>query len=156
MAVACAVEPSDPDVLLASALAGDVDRAFEQVVIAYRIRIVTFVSRMLRDAARAEDVAQDVFVRAHRALQNYSPERRAALRLRPWLFAIAHNLTRNAVRDLGRAPEPLEYEDGAPRAELTDRDPGPESVVLRGEAWALVDAATVSSTHLTLPTHSRG
>ena len=36
---------------------------------------------------------------AYRALHGYAPERRAALRLRPWLYAIAHNLTRNAVRD---------------------------------------------------------
>ena len=64
--------------MLAAALAGDLDRSFELLVIAYRVRIVTFVARMMRDDARAEDVAQDVFVRAYRALQAYPAERRAA------------------------------------------------------------------------------
>ena len=103
------------------ALARDVDRAFEDVVIAYRSRIVTFVARMLRDDARAEDVAQDVFVRAHRALHGYSADRRAGLRLRSWLLAIAHNLTRNAVRDAPPPSDPLDYDDGAPRAAMSTR-----------------------------------
>ncbi len=118
MAVACAPSPADHDALLSAALARDVDRAFERVVIAYRRAIVTFVARMLHDDARAEDVAQDVFVRAYRALHAYTPERRATLRLRPWLYAIAHNLARNAVRDAAPPASPLEYDDGAPRAEL--------------------------------------
>jgi RNA polymerase sigma factor (sigma-70 family) len=137
---ACALAP-DPDELLAGALACDVDRAFEQLVIAYRVRIVTFVARMLRDDARAEDVAQDVFVRAYRALCGYSAERRAALRLRSWLFAIAHNLTRNAFRDAPPPADPLDYDDGAPRAQLADDEPGPEQLALRAEAWASVDEA---------------
>jgi RNA polymerase sigma-70 factor, ECF subfamily len=141
MAVACVLEPPDPDALLAGALARDLDRAFEQVVIAYRVRIVTFVARMLRDDARAEDVAQDVFVRAYRALQAYPGDRRAALRLRPWLFAIAHNVTRNAFRDAPPPSAPLEHEDGAPRAELSDPQAGPEQLVLREEAWASVGDA---------------
>jgi RNA polymerase sigma-70 factor (ECF subfamily) len=141
MALACALESVDPDALLAEALARDLNRAFEQVVIAYRVRIVTFVARMLHDDARAEDVAQDVFVRAYRALQSYSAERRAALRLRPWLFAIAHNATRNAFRDAPPAAAPLEFEDGAPRAEMADARDGPEQLILREEAWSSVTAA---------------
>ena len=141
MAVACVLEPADSDALLAGALARDLDRSFEQVVIAYRVRIVSFVARMLRDDARAEDVAQDVFVRAYRALQTYPAERRAALHLRSWLFAIAHNVTRNAFRDAPPASAPLEHEDGAPRVELTDPQAGPEQLVLREEAWASVGEA---------------
>lgn len=141
MAVACALEPSDPDALLAAALARDLDRAFEQVVIAFRVRIVTFVARMLRDDARAEDVAQDVFVRAYRALRTYPAERRAALNLRAWLFAIAHNVTRNAVRDAPPASASLDYADGAPRVELADPQAGPEQLALREEAWSSVGEA---------------
>jgi len=135
MAVACAVGPSDADELLAGALARDLDASFEHLVIAYRARIVSFVTRMLHDDARAEDVAQDVFVRAYRALQAYPAERRASLRLRSWLYAIAHNLTRNAFRDAPPPSDPLEYDDGAPRAALADDQPGPEQLVLRAEAW---------------------
>ncbi|HEV3086274.1 MAG TPA: RNA polymerase sigma factor [Candidatus Elarobacter sp.] len=141
MAVAYPCECPDADAILACALAHDVDRAFEQLVIAYRVRIVTFVARMLHDDARAEDVAQDVFVRAYRALQTYSAERRSELRLRSWLFAIAHNLTRNVFRDAPPLAEPLEYSDGAPRAELLAPEPGPEQLALREEAWKSVDEA---------------
>ena len=141
MALACALSEPDDDTLLAEALARDLDRAFEPVVIAYRAGIVSFVARMLRDDARAEDVAQDVFVRAYRALQTYPAERRAALRLRSWLFAIAHNLTRNAVRDAPPASDSLDYDDGAPRPAVLDGGPGPEQLVLRSEAWESVGDA---------------
>ncbi len=65
MAVAAPVRADDD---LAAALACDVDAAFEPYVIAYRDCVVRFVARMI-GSARAEDVAQDVFVRAYRALQ---------------------------------------------------------------------------------------
>jgi RNA polymerase sigma-70 factor, ECF subfamily len=141
VAIACAVQPPDADALLADALARDLDRAFERLVIAYRVRIVTFVGRMLRDDARAEDVAQDVFVRAYRALQTYPAERRSSLRLRSWLYAIARNLTRNTFRDAPPPSESLEYEDGNARAALLDPEPGPENVLLREEAWNSVGEA---------------
>jgi RNA polymerase sigma-70 factor (ECF subfamily) len=131
--VAGACEPVDADAMLAVALARDLERSFEHVVIAYRARIVTFVARMLHDDARAEDVAQDVFVRAYRALQSYPAERRAALRLRSWLYAIAHNLTRNAFRDAPPPSDSLEYDDGTARTGLVDGHPGPENLVLRAE-----------------------
>ena len=136
-----ALDAIDPDAMLAAALARDVDRAFERVVIAYRDRIVNFVARMLHDDARAEDVAQDVFVRAYRALKSYPSERRAALRLRSWLYAIAHNATLNALRDAPPTADPLEYDDGAPRVALTDSEPGPESIVLAAESWDSVRGA---------------
>ena len=131
----------DPDVLLAGALARDLDASFEHLVIAYRARIVSFVTRMLHDDARAEDVAQDVFVRAYRALQTYPAERRAALRLRSWLYAIAHNLTRNVFRDAPPHTDSLDYDDGAPRVALLDSRPGPEHLVLRAEQWTSVGEA---------------
>ena len=139
--VACGCVLADADAMLAVALARDLDRAFEHVVIAYRARIVTFVARMLHDDARAEDVAQDVFVRAYRALQTYPTERRASLRLRSWLYAIAHNLTRNAFRDAPPPSDSLDYDDGTPRAGLADDQPGPEHLVLRAEAWQSIGDA---------------
>ncbi|GAC1432119.1 MAG: RNA polymerase sigma factor SigW [Candidatus Velthaea sp.] len=141
MALACDPDRRAPDAALASALARDLERAFEPLVIAYRERIVTFVARMLHDDARAEDIAQDVFVRAYRALQSYPPERRAALRLRSWLYAIAHNLTRNAVRDTAPPGDALEREDGTLRAGLDEAAPGPEEIVLKAETRASIDAS---------------
>jgi RNA polymerase sigma factor (sigma-70 family) len=141
MAVAVARE-AFAETQLAAALAGDLDAAFETFVIAYRQCIVTFVARMLGDSTRAEDVAQDVFVRAYAALRSYSTERRATLRLRSWLYAIAHNLTRNAVRDAPPDTDSLEYDDGSERSTATvDPRPGPDALAVRNETWQLIAAA---------------
>jgi RNA polymerase sigma-70 factor, ECF subfamily len=74
--------------------------------------------RVVREPAAAEDVAQDAFVNAYRALLRYPPERIAELRLRPWLARIALNLARNSLRDR-RPSDPL---DGAalPAAQAAD------------------------------------
>jgi RNA polymerase sigma-70 factor (ECF subfamily) len=127
---------------LVAALARDLDASFEAFVIAYRQCIVTFVARMLGDSTRAEDVAQDAFVRAYAALRSYSAERRATLRLRSWLYAIAHNLTRNAVRDAPPFADSLEYDDGNERGAATvDPQPGPDALAVRNETWQQVAAA---------------
>lgn len=135
---------------LAAALARDVDAAFEPYVIAYRQDIVRFIARILGDNSRAEDIAQDVFVRAYRALHAYAPERRAALRLRSWTYAIAHNLTRNAVRDAPPRTAALEFDDGNDRAAATiDTEPGPEALAIRGQTWqAIGDAIETLSPRL--------
>jgi RNA polymerase sigma-70 factor (ECF subfamily) len=140
--MAAVASESSAETELAAALAGDLDAAFEPFVIAYRQRIVRFVARMLSDNARAEDVAQDVFVRAYRALRAYPPERIAALRLRGWIYAIAHNLTRNAVRDASPHVDSLEYDDGIERGGATiDEGPGPEALAARHETWLEIQAA---------------
>lgn len=133
---------ADIEAELAAALACDLDAAFESYVIEYRQCIVTFVARMLSDDARAEDVAQDVFVRAYHALQTYAPERRGSLRLRSWTYAIAHNLTRNAVRDAAPFADSLQYDDGGERARAAaDPQPGPELLAIRQETWYAIAAA---------------
>jgi RNA polymerase sigma-70 factor (ECF subfamily) len=53
---------------------------------------------LLGDPDEAEDVAQETFVRAYRALKGFDPERP----LRPWLLRIAANLAHNRHRSLGR------------------------------------------------------
>jgi RNA polymerase sigma factor (sigma-70 family) len=139
--MAVAAMPAAGDAELAAGLARDLDAGFEPFVIAYRSCVVRFVARMLGDSGRAEDVAQDVFVRAYRALQSYPPERRAALRLRSWTYAIAHNLTRNAVRDAPPRTAQLTYEDGAERGVVIDPEPGPEALTARAETWHAVQMA---------------
>jgi RNA polymerase sigma-70 factor (ECF subfamily) len=140
--MACALDPGTfAEAELARSLAGDVDAAFESFVIAYRQGTVNFVARMLGDNARAEDIAQDVFVRAYRALHSYSPQRRSELRLRSWTYAIAHNLTRNAIRDSPRT-DSLEYDDGHERGAATvDPGPGPELLAARQETWHEIQTA---------------
>jgi len=126
--------------LLAHALADDVDMAFEQVVRTYQDRIVSYAARSLNDVARAEEVAQDVFVRAYRALQAYDRPRIKKLKLRPWLYAIALNLVRNAVRGKRLRLVGLEREDGRPRP-IVDTAPAPEAQAITHDEWRRVQDA---------------
>jgi RNA polymerase sigma factor (sigma-70 family) len=68
--------------------------AFEAIVSRYRSPLLRYCSALL-GPERAEDVVQQAFVNAHDAMRR--DER--PLRLRPWLYRIAHNLAHNALRD---------------------------------------------------------
>lgn len=99
----------DADLDLSERLARDLDGSFEALVIAHQDRLFTIAWRVLGDARDAEEVAQDAFVRAYRAIEGYPPERVRELRLRPWLAAIVVNLARNRRRRLvdRQPPQPL-------------------------------------------------
>lgn len=126
--------------LLAHCLADDLDSCFEQVVKTYQDRIVNLAARSLSDRQRAEEVAQDVFVRAYRALQTYDRPRIRSLKLRAWLYSIAMNLIRNAVRGKRLRLVGLEREDGSPRA-IADGAPSPHARVEQTEDWQHVQSA---------------
>jgi RNA polymerase sigma-70 factor, ECF subfamily len=79
-------------------LATDLDGNFERLVLDHQDRLYTIALRMLGDPRDAEEVAQDAFVRAYRALTSYEPQRIRELRLRPWLATIAINACRNRAR----------------------------------------------------------
>ena len=83
---------------LAEALARDLDGHFERLVLAYQDRLYGFVLRLSGSPSDAEEIAQDAFVRAYRALVRYPADRVRTLALRPWLFQIALNAFRNARR----------------------------------------------------------
>jgi RNA polymerase sigma-70 factor, ECF subfamily len=119
---------------LSARLAKDADAAFGDVVMAYQDLVYGVCLRVVRDPAAAEDVAQDAFVNAYRALRRYPARRIEELRLRPWLARIALNLARNAVRDR-RAADELD-ETVEPRAPAGDE---PLSLAQRREErnlWA--------------------
>jgi RNA polymerase sigma-70 factor (ECF subfamily) len=83
------------------------ETAFEVIVNRYRRGLLRYVARLLSDG-RAEDVVQQVFVNAYGALRSNDTK----LRLRPWLYRIAHNLALNYYRDRSRRPQtPLENAD---------------------------------------------
>jgi len=79
-------------------LASDLDAAFESLVLAYQDRLFAFAFRLCASREDAEEVAQDAFVRAYRAMKTYSPDRIRALALRAWLYQIALNVARNRFR----------------------------------------------------------
>jgi RNA polymerase sigma factor (sigma-70 family) len=106
-------------------LATDLDAAFEPLVRAYGQRLFAFAYAMSGNAADAEEVAQDAFVRAHRALRRYEPERLRELSLSAWLHRIALNVLRNRLR--GRRPVVVPLDGELP---VPDDAPGPERQVL--------------------------
>ena len=83
---------------LCERLATDVDEAFPELVVAHQDLVYGVALRVTRNEAEAEDVAQDAFVRAYRALKRYPAQRVQDLRLRPWLARIALNTARNEIR----------------------------------------------------------
>jgi RNA polymerase sigma-70 factor, ECF subfamily len=83
----------DADIML-RAKAGD-QGAFEYLVQKYRRPIVSFMYRMAHNAAAAEDLAQEVFLRVYRSRENYE----ASAKFTTWLYRIATNLAVNYARD---------------------------------------------------------
>jgi RNA polymerase sigma-70 factor, ECF subfamily len=115
-----------PGAALVERLAGDIDGVFEDVVVEHQHALFAFIAGLCGDHGRAEEVVQEAFVRAHRALGGYPPDRVRELSLRPWLFRIALNALRNSLR--GRHVQLVLVEqppDGA------DPTPGPEAEMLR-------------------------
>jgi RNA polymerase sigma-70 factor, ECF subfamily len=74
--------------------AGD-QSAFDYLVAKYRRPMVSFMYRMARNTAAAEDLAQEVFLRVYRSRGNYE----ASAKFTTWLYRIATNLAVNHARD---------------------------------------------------------
>jgi RNA polymerase sigma-70 factor, ECF subfamily len=83
---------------LALDLAADLDAAFESLVRTFQDRLFSFALRLCGNREDAEEVAQDSFVRAYRALKTYPAERVRALSLQAWLYRITLNVARNKWR----------------------------------------------------------
>ena len=99
-------------------------------------RLYAFALRLTGSPSDAEEVAQDAFVRAHRALAGYPAERVRALAVRPWLFRIALNVVRNWARGKRLREFPLDAlaeGGGEPAAATRER---PEEAVGRAEGDA--------------------
>src|ERR1700719_3950764 len=85
-------EQPDPDIIR-QIQSGD-DSAFDELMRRYKRPVVNFVFRMLGNAQDADDVAQDVFVRAYQNLDTYRPETKFST----WLFALARNAGVDRIR----------------------------------------------------------
>jgi RNA polymerase sigma-70 factor (ECF subfamily) len=122
---------------LNNAIAGDLDGAFEPFVLAFQDRIYRFALRFAGNREDAEEIAQDAFVRAYRALQTYPAERRRELNLRPWLYTITLNVARNRVRRKQIVSQSIESPtpdaEGPLEIEETAADGQPATVTERRE-----------------------
>lgn len=120
-------------------------RAFEMLVVKYRRRIERLIGRMCRDADLVQDLAQETFLRAWRAL----PQFRGDSAFYTWLYRIAVNTARKTLVDLKREPVLTESallpagdddETFRPEVEPMSTDT-PEGVLASREIAAAVNAA---------------
>jgi RNA polymerase sigma-70 factor (ECF subfamily) len=105
--------------------------AFDELMRRYKHPVVNFVFRMLGNAADADDVAQDVFVRVHQKLNTYRP----ATKFSTWLFALARNAAIDHLR--WRARHPVESMESAPEISASS---GTVEAVDAREIGALISA----------------
>jgi RNA polymerase sigma-70 factor (ECF subfamily) len=104
--------------LVERAQAGD-KRAFELLVIKYQRKVERLLSRIIRDQSEIEDVAQEAFIKAYRALANF----RGDSAFYTWLYRIAVNTAKNYLISQGRrAPTSTEYD--AEEAEVFEEATG--------------------------------
>ncbi len=103
------------------ALADDLDASFPGLVDRMGARIYWGLRRMYNNHHEAEDLAQETFIRAYRALCDYDRSRIEDLDVEPWLWTIALNLGRNNLRNRARRPIYVELgETGGSEPEIVD------------------------------------
>lgn len=85
--------------LVERTVAGD-QKAYELLVLKYQRRIERLIGRMVRDTDLVEDIAQETFIRAYRALSQF----RGEAQFYTWLYRIAVNTAKKALVDLKRDP----------------------------------------------------
>ena len=133
---AAPAEEFDSDAHLVSrAIEGDLP-AFERLVSRYQNKIVGYAARMLSDADEAEDVAQEVFIKAYRSLDSF----RGEAMFSTWLYRITTNLCIDRMRAKKRRPqqaysldEPFDKEDDKGGREIADFSAEPTREVEREE-----------------------
>src|SRR5438105_12300163 len=130
--------------LVERTVAGD-QRAFELLVLKYQRRIERLIGRMVRDQDLVQDIAQETFIRAYRALAQF----RGDAQFYTWLYRIAVNTAKKALVDLKRDPLVSETalrggdeedETSSVENELTSAET-PETVLAAKEIAAAVNSA---------------
>ena len=136
---------ADADSLLVERVKQGDQRAFEMLVIKYQRRIERLIGRMVRDVDLVQDIAQETFIRAYRAL----PQFRGDSAFYTWLYRIAVNTAKKALVDLKRDPLVSENSFAGPddgdetsrvENELTDGET-PEALLASKEVAGAVNAA---------------
>lgn len=140
-ALAVRTEREYDQLLVERVQAGD-KRAFDVLVSKYQRRLMRLVSRLVHDPAEAEDVVQETFIKAYRALHYF----RGDAAFYTWLYRIAINTAKNYLLTQGRraatssdadAEQAESFEDGS---KLRDNNT-PESVLASKQIAATVNAA---------------
>jgi len=138
------VTPQDSDtVLVQRTVAGD-QKAYGLLVLKYQRRIQRLIGRMVRDVDLVEDIAQETFIRAYRALHQF----RGDAQFYTWLYRIAVNTAKKFLLELKHDPtvsESFLANDDEDETSWKKNEPiseeGPDSVLAAKEIAAVVNAA---------------
>jgi len=121
------------------------ERAFRELIGRYQRPVFSLIYRLVRDREKAEDLAQDTFIKVLNAIDRYDP----AFKFSSWIFKIAHNTALDHLRR--RTPDTLSL-DGSPHAtsaaetEATtitpeSQDENPEEYTLNRELGSEIETA---------------
>ena len=136
-----AINADDTDQELVRRVQAGDQTAFNLLVLKYQHRVLKLVGRFVNDAAEAEDVAQEAFLKAYRALASF----RGDSAFYTWLYRIAINTAKNALVSQRRRPVDFDLDLQDPdqydrHAKLKEADT-PEGVLLTDEIRAVVEEA---------------
>lgn len=115
-------------------------RAFDLLVLKYQGRIGALVSRYINDPGEVEDVTQEAFIKAYRALDKF----RGDSAFYTWLYRIASNAAKNHLVAKGRRPgadATIEDAEGFEQADLIFESSTPEAVLMSEELAQVVTEA---------------
>ena len=115
-------------------------RAFDLLVLKYQGRVANLVSRYVSNAAEVEDVTQEAFIKAYRAL----PKFRGDSAFYTWLYRIAANAAKNHLVALGRRPSSDQVIDEAEQFDLPGKlkdHESPDAVLMGMELEQAVNSA---------------
>ena len=125
--------------LVQRAQRGDL-RAFDLLVLKYQGRIAALVSRYVSDAGEVEDVTQEAFIKAYRALGKF----RGDSAFYTWLYRIAANAAKNHLFAKGRRPgadATIEDAEGFEEGGMLSESASPEALAMGSELAEVVESA---------------
>jgi RNA polymerase sigma-70 factor (ECF subfamily) len=121
------------------------ERAYHELIGRYQRPVFSLIYRLVRDREKAEDLAQDTFIKVLNAIDRYNPE----YKFSSWIFKIAHNTALDQLRR--KEPDTLSI-DGSPHARTAaeieattitpeSHDENPEEFTLNRELGSEIDEA---------------
>jgi RNA polymerase sigma-70 factor (ECF subfamily) len=130
--------------LVTRAQAGD-KQAFDLLVVKYHRKLGRLLSRLIKDPAEVEDVTQEAFIKAYRALANF----RGDSAFYTWLYRIGINTAKNYLVSQGRrvptsTAMDADEAEGLSEAALLQESSTPESLLLSKELGEAVNSAMLS------------
>jgi RNA polymerase sigma-70 factor (ECF subfamily) len=128
----CTVALTQPDETLVRAAQRGDESAFAQLMSNYELPIFNYVLHSVGNYHQAEDLTQDIFLRALKSLPGFS----FRSKFTTWLFAIAKNRILDELRNNGRRPSTVELDDAGPFAV---RGLSPDQHAEMGDVWAAIE-----------------